>query len=81
MKEYYLTFRSLTAALSAAKQLSSVGWNFTPKNTPEPLRRKGCGYCIYLREEQYAQVHSMLSRCNYERLYVHAAGIWKELSL
>ncbi len=81
MKEYYLTFRSLTAAMSAGRKLGERGLRLRPTSTPEPLRKKGCGFCLKFTEEQRPVVFRELSRLPYEKLYVHGGGMWKELSL
>ena len=81
MMEYYLTFRSLTAAMSGGRRLGEVGLHLRPMSTPEALRRKGCGYCLKFTEAQRPLVFRELGKLPYEKLYVHASGLWKELSL
>ncbi len=77
---YYYTFRSMTAAMSAAGKLKKQGISATPIRTPERLRKQGCGYCIAMNEGQYRRHHRSLHPGEYEKLYEYRAGQWKELS-
>ena len=81
MKEYYLTFRSMTAAMSAAKKLEAVGLHLRPTATPEALRQRGCGYCLRLKEEQFFLSSDGLQRMKYERIYIHQGERWREIAL
>ena len=78
MKEYYLTFRSMTAAMSAAKALESVGLHLRPMNTPDALRKRGCGYCLILKEENFFLAMDLLYRIKYEKIYVRQGEQWRE---
>lgn len=79
MNEYYLTFRSVTAAMSGARKLGTVGLKLRPMASPEPLRKKGCGYCLHLDQRQYWAAYDLLPRCGYERIYEKREGQWREL--
>ncbi len=76
---YYYTFRSMTAAMTAAGKLKKSGYTAMPVRTPEGLRKKGCGYCIAIPENGFAKIRDVLSHRDYEKLYAHASGEWKEV--
>lgn len=81
MKEYYLTFRSMTAAMSAAKKLEAVGLHLRPTATPEALRQRGCGYCLKLMENQFLLSSDRLQHFKYERIYFRQGEQWREIAL
>ncbi len=81
MTIYYYTFRSMTGAMSAAGKLKKRGIHAVPVRTPEPLRKQGCGYCIPIPEERFLKGQSLLVPGEYERLYAHRDGQWKEVGL
>lgn len=81
MTIYYYTFRSMTAAMKAVGKLKGYGIAVTPVRTPEHLRRRGCGYCIPIPEDRFSKVNAVLRENDYEKLYCHGDGDWKEILL
>lgn len=81
MTIYYYTFRSMTAALTAAGKLKSRGISVTPVRTPAHLRRRGCGYCIPIPETRFRSLQGILRDGEYEKLYRYGAGEWREVVL
>ena len=81
MYVYYYTFRTMTAAMTAAGKLKSRGINLRPIRSPEPLRKRGCGFCIRVSEEQFSPSVQESLRGLYEKRYSYGNGEWRELSL
>ena len=79
MTIYYYTFRSMTAAMTAAGKLRVRGIQVVPVRTPEHLRRRGCGYCIPIPEVRFHSIAGILREGEYEKLYRNADGEWREL--
>ena len=76
---YYYTFRSMTAAMSAAGKLKKKGFAAAPTRTPEGLRKQGCGYCIPIPEASFSGLRAVLLPGDYEKLYGYSKGEWKEV--
>lgn len=49
MKEYYVTFRSITFAQRGQSVLNSMGIPCFLQRTPRWMEEKGCGYCLRLK--------------------------------
>lgn len=81
MTIYYYTFRSMTAAMNAAEKLRGRGITAPPVRTPEPLRKRGCGYCIPVPEQRAGDPYRVLSPGEYEKLYRYRDGQWKEMTI
>ena len=82
MRQYYFTFRSVTAAMEGQKALERVGIRASMARTPMQLRNQGCGYSLKVTETSYAATVAILSKGErryqkcYERL---ASGQWQEV--
>lgn len=81
MTIYYYTFRSMTAAMTAAGKLKKRGIAVNPVRTPEHLRKRGCGYCIPIPEARFRPVGEGLHEGEYEKLYRYRDGEWREITL
>ena len=81
MTTFYYTFRSMTKALNAVEKFKSRGLKVTPIRAPEPLRSRGCGYCIPIPEGKFYGLSGVLRAGDYEKLYRFRDGEWKELAL
>ncbi|MBQ3356563.1 MAG: DUF3343 domain-containing protein [Oscillospiraceae bacterium] len=82
MYDYYFTFRSVTAALGAARALERAGVPSATVRTPKELRHKGCGYSLRVREELLPEAGQALEAAgaSYQKLYRRADnGSWQEV--
>ncbi len=71
MRHYYFTFRSVTSAMQERKRLEGAGIRATMVRTPLVLRKQGCGYSLYVRQEAFAAALAILSQgeARYQRAY------------
>ena len=81
MTIYYYTFRSMTGAMNAVGKLRKKGIIAVPVRTPEALRQRGCGYCIPIPREAFPRGRELLPPGEYEKLYLHRDGEWREMRL
>lgn len=82
MYDYYFTFRSVTAAMSASRALERAGVPSVTVRTPKDLRHKGCGYSLRVREEQLTEAEQALASngTGFQKLYRRAGdGAWQEV--
>ena len=79
MKEYYFTFRSVTRAMEAEKQLKRAGMTPYLLRTPAALRKNGCGYSLRLREAEWEPAKAVLTEDGYERLFQKDGQVWSEV--
>ena len=49
MKNYYITFRSITYAQRGAQILRRAGIDCILRRTPKQMTKRGCGYSLQLR--------------------------------
>ena len=82
MYDYYFTFRSVTAAISAGRALERAGVPSLTVRTPKDLRHKGCGYSLRVREELLPEARQALKAAGaaYQKIYRRAdSGAWQEV--
>ena len=82
MYEYFFTFRSVTAAQSAAKRLEQAGIAAAMLRTPRGLQKQGCGYSLRVRAGQFSEAHRLLTQFSapFQRIYGKApGGRWEEV--
>lgn len=48
MKNYYVTFRSVTFAQRGESLLRQAGFSAVLRRTPRWMEERGCGYCLRL---------------------------------
>ncbi len=60
MKEYYITFRSVTLAQRAERLVSRGGWRCTLGRTPRWMEQQGCGYALRIRCGEIEAVAALL---------------------
>ena len=83
MERYYFTFRSVTAAMEGQENLRKSGIRSGMVRTPGPLRKNGCGYCLYVSAGTFRAAEAVLrrGRIPYERVFRKTAeGRWQELT-
>lgn len=72
MKEYFVTFRSITFAQRAQSVLHSSGIPGTMQRTPRWMEEKGCGYSLRLPAGYAAAAVEQLKHWNvpFSKLYL-----------
>ena len=67
MKEFLITYRSVTAAQLGRQTLRKHGIDCKLERTPQALRSGGCGYSLRIRAEDVHAARSLLR--GYERVF------------
>lgn len=60
MKQYFLTFRSITPAQRGEYTLRRAGITCELQRTPRFMAEKGCGYCLRLRRDDTQRAVQLL---------------------
>ena len=68
MKDCYFSFRSVTAAQRGLRALTAAGIPAAISRTPGALAKKGCGYCLRVREARIEKRH---------RVPAGVQGVWR----
>lgn len=82
MTWYYLTFRSVTAAMQAQKKLGDAAIRATMMRTPSQLRKQGCGYSLHVAESAFAAARAVLlhGEQSFQKCYRREeGGAWQEV--
>lgn len=71
MKEWLVTFRSVTFAQRGQRVLEEYGIRCALQRTPKAISVRGCGYCLRLRERDAIRAVGILQleQLNYEKVY------------
>ncbi len=83
MQEYYVTFRSVTAAMNALRRLDRAWIHTELVRTPRVLSAKGCGYSLRVRRGELADCLALLRREDYgfSRVFRRESdGSWAEVA-
>lgn len=59
---YLITFRSVTFAQKAQSALSKAGIHCVMQRTPRALSERGCGYCLWLQQQDVPDAVAMLQQ-------------------
>ena len=84
MKNYFITFRSVTYGQKGERALKRAGINCFLRRTPKMLSQKACGYALQVRfdditralellereQVQFSKVYAMDGNGNFEELPV-----------
>ena len=84
MKQYMITFRSVTYAQRGERVLQAGKIRCTLQRTPRWMEEQGCGYCLRLWTKELAPAAELLVRegVPYRKLYVQTAqGKLEEVTL
>ena len=84
MKNYFITFRSITYAQRAEKILINNGIPCHIRRTPRWMEERGCGYCLRIRPTQVAASLHRLKEGGvpFSKVYTRRAdGSVEEMSL
>ena len=60
MRNYLITFRSVTFAQKAQRALKRADIESVLQRTPKELSRRGCGYCLRIRPNKITFARSLL---------------------
>ncbi len=84
MKEFYITFRSITYAQKGQAALQRAGIRCQLRRTPRVLEEKGCGYCLTISQWDSMKAVEALREGNvlFQRCYLRGPeGNWEEQML
>ena len=84
MKNYYITFRSVTFAQRGEKALNRRGIRCTLQRTPRWMEEQGCGYCLRVWNQDIARAVQILEeeRLPLRRVYFQRSdGLLEEMAL
>ena len=84
MKNYLITFRSVTYAQKGERFLKRLGINCQMRRTPKALTSKECGYCLQIQPWDLTQAIEQLqnSQVQFGKIYgMDYAGEFEELSI
>lgn len=72
MKEWLITFRSVTFAQRGERAMQKNGINCVLQRAPKTISQRGCGYCLRLRDRDAIRAVGILQReqLAYEKVYV-----------
>jgi hypothetical protein len=62
MKNYYLTFRSVTYAQKGERVLKGSGIDCLLRRTPKVLTNKDCGYSLQIRSGDFSRALELLQQ-------------------
>lgn len=76
MKEWMITFRSVTFAQQGERALRRHEIQCALQRTPKAISRRGCGYCLLLRDRDAIRAVGILQKeqVAYEKIYVRLEG-------
>lgn len=78
MNGFYFTFRSVTAAQSGQRLLSSAGIPSTMQRTPATLSVHGCGHCLRVSSRWAPQAANVLQGSGVQRCYTRTQNGFEE---
>lgn len=83
MKQYMISFRSVTYAQRGERSLTRGGFSCTVSRTPKWMEQQGCGYGVLLRTENIHGAMEVLVRegIAWRKVYVRQGGTYRELGL
>ena len=83
MKQYMITFRSVTYAQRGERSLEKGGISCTLGRTPKWMEQQGCGYGLTLRSANiYTAVEALRQEgVTWRKVYVLENGRYREISL
>ena len=72
MKEWLITFRSITFAQRGERTMRKNGIPCSLQRSPKAISQRGCGYCLRLRDWDAIRAVGILQKeqLAYEKVYV-----------
>ena len=83
MKQYMISFRSVTYAQRGERSLTRGGFSCTLSRTPKWMEQQGCGYGLTLRGANIYRAVDALRQdgVSWRRVYVLENGKYQEIAL
>ena len=83
MKQYMISFRSVTYAQRGERSLTRGGFSCTVSRTPKWMEQQGCGYGLKLRLSNIQDAALALAQdgVSWRKIYVWEAGSYREMAL
>lgn len=84
MRDYLITFRSVTYAQRGERMLTRAGFRCSVQRTPRWMEEQGCGYSLHLRTGEIGRVVQLLQEeeLPLRRVYLRREnGEWEEAVL
>lgn len=84
MKQYYITFRSVTFAQRAEAQMKKAGYRCALQRTPRWMEEQGCGYAlrIWVRDLEAVLEIMRVENIPLRRVYLQGKdGVLEEVSI
>ena len=83
MKQYMITFRSVTYAQRGERSLERRGIAVSLSRTPKWMEQQGCGYGLTLRSTNIQAAALALTQDGvaWRKIYVWEAGSYREMGL
>ena len=83
MKQYLITFRSVTYAQRGERSLGARGISGSLSRTPKWMEQQGCGYGLTLRSANIYKAVDTLRQdgLSWRRVYVLENGKYQEITL
>ena len=78
MKDYYFSFRSVTAAQRGLQALTDAGIPALMGRTPGPLAKKGCGYCLRVSRLRAPEAARMLRGMGMQGVWRRIGAVFEE---
>ena len=76
MKEWLITFRSITFAQRGERAIQKGGIPCVLQRSPKVISQRGCGYCLRLPDREAIRAVGILQKeqLSYEKVYVMENG-------
>lgn len=74
MKQYYITFRSVTYAQKGETLLKASGIPCSLRRTPRWMEAQGCGYCLHLWTKEPDRALELLEGAQIPRRRIYCQG-------
>lgn len=83
MKQYMITFRSITFAQRGERNLGKRGISCTVGRTPKWMEQQGCGYGVTLRTANLYRAVEILREAGvaWRKVYAWQGGKYEEMTL
>ena len=80
MKEWLITFRSITFAQRGERAMRKNGVPCALQRSPKAISQRGCGYCLRLTDRNAIRAVGILQKeqLRYEKIYVLENGKMEE---
>ena len=84
MKEWLITFRTITFAQRGERAMKKNGIPCVLQRSPKAISQRGCGYCLRIQTDRLGEITGLLRRSgvDYRKVYLlQADGGTQEIRL